>query len=441
MSYLYLLLIVEVVLLLIIAIVTKADFTSPGFITLFMFILSTLCVIWNEDYWRVQFTYKTFKIISSGLFIIVFVEILVSMIAASNSKRVWSDREDYAKTKEYDIPVLTQVFFSIIFTAMTLVYIIAIVRAGGNSSLLANIGAVHNDTEIEVGTIPTICIRILRLSAFPFLFFFINNVLRCKGKILKNILLLVPVLDSLIAVFFSGVRSTFMYYIIAAIFYSVMLTRFQNGWKQVKLRKYLKHIIFFGGAFIFLFIASRSIVKNREYQTSGIEYLTFYLGSPIHLFNKIVDRTYMAFPTFYTDIPGAHTFKLFYHEMYKFGFIDQKVEDTRFVYVGGSYSGGGNVYTFFGPSYHDFGLIGMLVYVAIFYLIFNYIYYKCFRYNSSICKNIPWLVLFGAYYHYVFMTFYSALTCQFKLQTILEMMILVIIFKELPKLKIRMRKW
>ena len=438
-SYLYLLLFTEIILLILTMLITSFDFVSPGFITIFMFILSTICVIWNEDYWNVRFTQQTYNIVTLGLAVIVVVELFIKNILSQQRKNVWIDQKEFARREGYRINIGTQATMALIFTIMMIIYVSAVVRAGGSSSLLNNIGVVHTDVEIDVGIVGSICIRVLRLGAFPFLFFFINNVVCCKKKILNNILLLVPVLDAMIAIFFSGVRSTFMYYIIAVLFYIVMLQRFRYGWKEIKWRKYIKHIIIFGGLFIVFFVGSRSIVKNHGFTSTGMEYITFYLGSPLHLFNKIVNNTTLAFPTHYSNIPGAHTFKWFYQEIYKFGLIDTYVEDTRFVAVGGGYYGGGNVYTIFATPYHDFGLFGMLIYVALFYAVFNYIYYKKFKYNQKVSNSLESLMLFGSYYYFVFMSFYGTMTAQLKLQTILEMAVIIVIFRLLYTVKIKLR--
>ena len=93
------------------------------------------------------------------------------------------------------------------------------------------------------------------------------------------------------------------------------------------------------------------------------------------------------------------------------------MEETYFVAVGGGYHGGGNVYTIFGPSYHDFGFAGTMVYTAVFYAVFNFFYYKCFRYGIYIAKSHSALVL--------------------KLQTLLEMAVIVVLYKYIPRIKIR----
>ena len=80
MNYLYLLLITEIVFLLIHMAATKLDFTSPGFVTLALFILSTVCVIWNEDYWDVEFHPLTYWLVTAGLAVAIGVELIIKLL-------------------------------------------------------------------------------------------------------------------------------------------------------------------------------------------------------------------------------------------------------------------------------------------------------------------------------------------------------------------------
>lgn len=436
MNYLYLLLITEIVFLLIHMAATKLDFTSPGFVTLALFILSTVCVIWNEDYWDVEFHPLTYWLVTAGLAVAIGVELIIKFLFQIQKRKVWIDQPKFAEFKGYQISVPVQFISAILFTGMMIIYVIAVVRAGGNDDLLTNIGVVHNDVEIEVGTLPTICIRLLRLEAFVFLYFFVCNVFVCRQRFAQNAMLLVPVLAAWTAIFFSGVRATFMNYLIAVFFYSVMLRRFKTGWKTVKLRKYFKFILIFGSVFVLLFIATRTIIKNHEFESTGFEYITFYLGSPLHLLDKLLQDTTQAFSTHYAELPGAHTFRLFYEELRKFGLISIEVEKTRFMAVGGDFYGGGNVYTLFGTTYHDYGFGGTMVYTGILYGVFSFVYYKAFRYCRYIGRSLTTLVVYGAYYYFIFMTFYTAMTCQLKIQTFLEMAIVVLMYKFLPRIKL-----
>lgn len=439
MNYLYLLTITEILLLLCIVKFTSMDFTSPGFITVAMFLIASFCVIWNEKYWDVEFVWHTYYVVTASLILIVLVEFLIKN-RLGKCRRIWIDQQVFIESASYNIAFGTKVIFLFLTTLFMLIYVITVVWIGGtNTSVLKAIGVVHNNSEINVGVLPTACARLSRLICFPCLFIFIYNLVKCKEKLQKNVWLLLPIFESFVTVFFSGVRSTFLYYFFAAFFYTVMLQRFKLNWKKVDLKKHIKLIIIFGIIFVTVFVESRSIVKNREYTSSGIDYVTFYLGSPLHLLNKIIDDTTLALPTYYNSLPGAHTFKWFYQELSKFGLVTTEIEATRFMHVGGGYYGGGNVYTIFLYPLHDFGFIGMLVYIVLFYAFFDYLYYKYFRFNRSIINSLTPLMIYGSYYYFVLMSFYVSMTAQIKLQTILEMVLTVTVFKLLIKLRIRFK--
>ena len=439
MNYLYLLLILEGILLIFVASYTKLDLTSPSFITITMFLLSTVCIILNEEYWDVHFLPKTYFAVFGGLFLIAILEFFIKRM--TYRKNVWIDQQTYIARGSIYFDFGVKILFLTITTIFSLIYIVSVIRTGGQNSgnLLGAISIVHTDEEASVGLLATICVRMMRLICYPCLYYLTYNVIVCREKLISNIWLLLVILEAFLVIFFSGVRSTYLYYIFAGVFYTVMLQRFKKGWREVKLKNYIKPIAIFLGIFVAVFIGSRTIVKGHDFTSTEIEYFTFYLGRPLHLFNKIIDDTTAAFPTHYNNILGAHTFKWFYQELYKFGLISTNIEATNFSYVGGGFYGGGNVYTMFSYALHDFGYIGMYIYIALLYFIYDWIYYKKFKYSSSITTKGVTLMVFGSFYYIILMTFYGALTNQMKLQTILETLIMVVIFKYLPKLRCRKR--
>lgn len=435
-NYLYLLMTIKIILLLFVVKYTHMDFTSPSFITILMFLISTLCIIWNEDYWEVSFLPQTCFVVAGGLLLIVFLELLIKNIYYK--KNVWLDKDIYANAVPIYFDTVVKLLFFTMTTLMTAIFVFSVIRAGGVNygSVFDAISIVHVDDEVSTGILGIICARMMRLITYPCLFFFTFNVFLCGEQLKKNLWLILVILESFIVIFFSGVRSTYLYYIFAGFFYTIMLQRFKNGWRKVDIKKYIKPVIFLGSAFLAIFLGSRTIVKGHDFTSTGLEYITFYLGSPLHLFNKIIDNTTAAFPTNYTNIIGAHTFKWLYQEFYKFGLMDTYIEATNFNYVGGGFYGGGNVYTMFAYTLHDFGYFGMYICILFLYYIFISIYYKRFRYCDYIGGQITRLMVFGSFYHIIFMTFYGILVSQLKLQTIFETIIMIFVFRYLPKIRI-----
>ena len=431
MSYLYWLLIVEVSLLILSCCVTSMDFTSPSFITVIVFIIATLSIIYNKVYWRVTFTKETFLLVSLGLFTIVFVEMIIKTYYNLNVKRdsIWIDQKEFIEAAPYYVPNHLKVIFLMFSTVCMITYVIGVIKTSGMQAFSVQaIGVVHLDEELEVGTVGNIAGRISKVICFPSLFIFLHNIIKYNKSVRQNIWLLIPVINSCIYMFFSGARSMYLSLIIAALFYSVIFRRFKLGWYKVKIKKYIVPIIIMAFIMTLVFVGTRDIVKNKEYTTTPLQYLTYYIGSPLYLFDKIIHNTQIAFPVHYKNYPGYYTFTWLYSELKKIGIINYQFQDVQFVYIGGSFKGGGNVYTIFSNPYHDFGLIGMLIFIALFYGLYCVLYYKYFRYNRKISKSIIPLLMFGNYYYFVVLSFYTAMTVQFRTQIILEMIISMVVF-------------
>lgn len=438
MNSLYILFIGEFFLLLWVLTFTKTDIICPSFITVLMFFLSTVCIMWNEKYWGVEFKIKTTLVVLFGLFLICFLEYFVKILYVKKSYYIWKDKTDYFQFTSMEMSKGMGVIFTFFTTLLMVIYILGVFRSGGTTSLLKAIGVVHNNSESSVGLLPTIAIRILNKIAYPCVFIMAYNAV--KGNLKRNMWLLIPTIESCIGIFFSGVRSTFMYVIFAFIVYYIIFYRFKNGWRSVKLKTYIKPLFIMTVIFLIVFVGSRSIVKNREYTSSILEYITFYLGSPLHLFNRIIDNLDMGLPLAQGSYVGTYSFTWLYQELYKFGILGKDTIDaTRFVAVGGSYYGGGNVFTIFSSAMQDFGLFGMYVYILVIYYLILRCYYKNFKYNRFIKKSEIKLLVFGYFSNYYLMAFYCALSKQFKIQTILEIFIMIVVYKCLMKYKVKFK--
>jgi oligosaccharide repeat unit polymerase len=433
MNYLYLLLATEFFLLTFAFVITKMDYISPSVVTCAMFTLSTLCVIYNETYWDVHFTGMTYVVVSSGLLVIILTEFFVQNV--TKRKRYWIDIEKKRQETSVEVSNILYEVFIIFCVILTFVFIREIRRLGGFG--LSAISNVKNDDDLNISVVAKIALRIMRGVPYPCLYIFAHNVILCGDKIKNNIKLLVPVLLSLIVIFFGGSRAPYVYIAIAMVIYILMFDRYKNGWRNVDVRKYIKYIIPAIVIFMFVFVWTRSIVKGHEFSSTPLEYITFYFGSPIHLLNKILPNTSYTFKNY--TLFGANCFTLFYEELYKFGLVKEYIpfNDTSFIAVGGGFVGGGNVYTMFANSYHDFGFLGMLLFCCIFYGIIDYVYYAKIKYNKCLCNHDTTLLVYGFLYYLVFLNFYTTMSAFLKFQTILEILVMVMIYKMLKKLKFK----
>lgn len=433
MNWIYLLGIYEIGLILIILWYTKSDYTSPAFITVGMFLLATLCTIFNINYWNVNFSSSAFLLIVSGLSVLTIVEILIS----SNISKGYAWIDFPVARYGNPIEVSRGTLFLISSTCFFMMgyYVAAVWRKGGGG--LASISRLKYDTEISVNSLARLSNRVLRVVAYPCLYIFFNNVIWCKQKIRKNIKLLIPVSFSAVSILFSGTRGPYLYMIFTSIIYVAMFERYKNGWRKINLNRYLKPLIIFVVIFLVGFYSTSSITKGRSTSFTFIQYFTYYLGSPVHLLSKLMDNLSKGYPKQYS-IPGVNVFTSLFEELYNWGIFKEEVHlgQTGFIYVGGSFDGGGNAFTMFGAIYNDYGFFGSLVFVGIFYGIIDLYYYKKIKYRRRLIPQGLSLLVYGYFSFLVFMNFFVCSVIYLKVQTIIEVLVMVTIYQILSHLRL-----
>lgn len=434
MNFIYLLLFSETVLLFIIMISSKMDYSSPAFITVSMFILSTFCATYNVELWDVHFSLKAYFYVMAGLNMVAIVDYLSRRIY-HKTQLVWIDRPTVCNSKPIRINGGVRLTFNICVFLMMVYFVLTIMRFGGGG--LSAISVVKFADDLKIPAAAKACLRILRVIQYPCLFIVMFNMIVCGDKFKKNIGLVLPIFFSCIVIFFSGSRGPYTYMIFASYIYMVMFERYKHGWRNIDIKKYIKPIIIAVIVFLFIFFGTRTIVKGYAISETATQYITFYFGSPIHLLSKLLDNPTKAYPHAYS-IPGANVFVSFFEELYKFGLFNEEIHlgQTGFMYIGGKAVGGGNAYSMFGSIYNDFGYVGAVVFVGVFYWIVNYFYYKKIKYSKSIIRHQVDLLIFGYFSYLIFMQFFVNTVIYLKMQTLLEVLVMVVTYKILIKVRI-----
>lgn len=438
MKLIALLLLWEVALLLITIVNTSFDYTSPTFISLTMFILSTMSYVLNFDRWDVTFYDETLIVMVFGLTTMVLVESLV--------KSYYDKKNNGFCVVEYEKAWInngTMKFFILVSSLMMmLIYILDVNRIGARiniSDMISVIGAVKQ-SEYHTGFIATICLRVGYALSNVYGFIFCHNTIISKQKLHKNLYLLLSMLAGIISSFYSGSRGMMLGTIFGFIFYLIVCSRINKGWKEIKLRKNMKYIIPAIISFFLIFFISRNVVKNRQYSSSLFEYITYYLGNSQQLLNLALKDTKIPFPI-ESNLPGLYSFQFLYNELSNLKLVSIPSHiSSQFMHLGGGITQRGNVYTIFGEPYHDFGFVGMLLYVSTFFYFFCYFYYKYIRYWNNTKKNKRVLLVFGSQYYLIFFTFYLAPTIWIKVQTLVTILISIIVYTIVTKYKFVLRK-
>jgi oligosaccharide repeat unit polymerase len=385
----------------------------------------TIAVILNIEYWKVLFSWKAYLIVISGLVVISITEMLI-MHWFSNKNATKLNNTARLLLQPISVSHISCMIWAAISIVLTLIVITETDNLGGITLVKVN-------EDLDLSTIGKIALRIDKCIAYPSLFLLTTNTIRYRRKRMNNKILVIPIVSYIIVTIYRGSRGPIFYLIITAIFYILINDKLNNRMRRININKYIIPIIISLSVFLVLFVGVRSLVKGKEYTSSGYEYITYYLGSPLHLFNKAIDDFEFVYRKY--DIKGASVFPSFYRELSNWGLLHKtgNLNDSGFLYIGGNFVGGGNAYTMFSAPYYEFGFIGMLFFFTVHYGIFCLIYYKYIIYKSNLCNDII-ILIYGSLYFFLFMGFYVTTSVYLKSQTILECFIMVFVFKQLTSL-------
>jgi len=409
------------------------DILSPSVVTNTVFLISGFCVLFNYSYWNVVYNLQAALIIILGLILIILVELLV---------KSFKNKLNYRKNKNRKIniiiiPKYLLLIINVVLIVLFSIYIITTIKLGlsiGATGFLI-FGAVKESTEVSISGFPLICYDLCYFTGFVFIYLFLNNVIKIKNGIRKNLFLLIPIIIGIFSVLAMGARGPIMQYLVCFIFLLVSLYR-----RRYRISINIKRSIFFKiilSTFIFLilFYGVREIVKGRTNSSSFLQYITYYMGSPLYLFSSFIKNTSSVYSGY--SYFGVATFTNFYGSLYDWGLVDFPVSTLNFLSINGGISGG-NEFTIFMRPYYDFGLIGMLIFLFLFYSMFNFFYY--FKLKDQTKLDDSGLLIYSMYFYMVVMSFYYCFTCQdFRLQTIIIIIYVVLLYKFILKVSTKIK--
>lgn len=410
--FVYLLLFTEIMLWGFAWIRFKGDFISPSIVTLSFFIVSTACFCYNLNNWIVDFGFYAYTFFTTAFVLMISVESFIS------NHKVVINKNHF---KNYKIPV-GQTFFRlyilkpwdfflfIFFFALSVFYIYRVYSSGvalGAASFFSSIG--YNKEFGEYDTIARLCFNLVRFTSYIYIVIFCNNFFTCKGKLQDNWKEFFLIFTTVILAFFSGQRSVMIIYI-ASFVVAIGISIFNrtHNTKNVDLKKLFKKVLRFGIVLILLFYYSANIVKGTDKEHAFVSYLTYYFGSTVCLMGRIIydpSLCHMPFVGFF----GEKTFQGFWRDMYSFGIVDALPAERRYINMGDPNMPirAGNEYTFFCGPYIDFGYVGALLFVVLFYLLFSYLYYWKIRKNSNFRNKSIITAIYIFLFAMVAMAFYQ----------------------------------
>ena len=276
----------------------------------------------------------------------------------------------------------------------------------GATSFFSSIG--YNKELGDYDTIARLCFNLVRFSSYIYIVIFCNNFFTCKEKIQDNWKEFFLIFITMILTFFSGQRGVMATYIVACVVAAgISIFNHTKGTKNIDSKKFFKKVFCCGLVLILLFYSSANIAKGTDIERTFVDYLTYYFGSGICLMGRIIYNPELC----HTPLEGyfgEKTFQGLWRDMYSFGIVDTLPAEKLWINMGDPNipTRAGNEYTFLCGPYIDFGYVGALLFVILFYLFFSYLYYWKIRKNPNVRNKFMMTSIYIFLFALVALSFY-----------------------------------
>ena len=383
MGNLIILLIFELFLFFIAFYFSQQDIMAPSCMFCIMFIISTTFAILNINNWNAGFDFNTTILISTGMLSFVVAEIFFRYCFCGQLHGT------YSITEEYDsAPILIKSWvldLIILFDILVIfLYLRSIMNAVGGSMTSINsyfhayrvmgiISMEDGGTSITSGPINS-ALRFVTGFGYMSAFMLMRNFVQKNAKAFDQIKYLLIAILSVLPSMMTGGRSGILRILAALLILYYICWHQKNGWIRNLSWKYVRIglIAFFILAPTFYFSLG---LLGRATNRTLTDYISDYLASSIFLLDQ-----YLISPTKCTYW-GEESLYGVRKVLAALGIGENSTKyNLEFRNLG---IGRSNVYTFFRRPLHDFGYIGMYIFVILIAFFFAWIYYKGYVTTNS----------------------------------------------------------
>ena len=413
MLFLIALLFVELLLWLSAFVLSQKDILAPSVMMCNMFVISTGFALINIDNWEVDYHIETFFIISTGI-LVFLMGVFISHLIFQNVQMNVSPYKT-GKNVNYNNGQI-QTWKLVIILCMGIVSIIwyyfeirRIVKAYGYNvhNLFASyriittyILAKRSDSTIQMTSF--VLNQLIRLTYSAG---YVASYILIKARVSKrsqlqepsriNIILLRCILIlSIIPGFMGAERNQFLQILVAVMVFYYILWHQENGWGRDISWKFIRIGIVGVVVGIPIFYQLLRLV-GRSTALSAFESGSVYLGSSIPLLNMYIENPVEPPRVFGEEtLLGVHQF------LANLG-VDTYVKNRHLEFRHLNSYTESNIYTFFRRPLHDFGYVGMYIFVALVGIFFGWFYYGKIK-NKQRTKRLEyWIIVYGYFYYWI----------------------------------------
>ena len=375
--------------------ILKRDILSPASITSLGILAATFFSYLEEDSWDIQLDTITIIVIFCGLLIASFSEDClkrrIKIFGFGKAESLYVKNNFCINKRIYNC-LLTICFISFCL------YIYNAYRVGiSNGGVGLNAFAYMKNAYLtgngnRMNPIIRQGYKLVMAMAYISAFCVVYNIVLCKIKFKENIIYILSIIMGVIITIASGSRTEMLRIVFAVLLDFSIVWRESKKWEKNINKKSNRFIIGKAIPFVLMivFVAffSKTVVKTADVELSAtksvIYYVAYYIGSPIAVLNTKLTTGFYSSNILFPARNNVNTF----------------------VYLG-KLNYGGNVSTLFGNKMLECGLIGLVSYVFLIYILFGY-FYNVYLLNSySSYRRNRMVIVYSFFYYVVAMAYYS----------------------------------
>ena len=394
MSYIYTLLLIEIILLFFAYYINGRDIMAPSSVMCIMFIISTVAaILWGKDF-GIVFSFETFGIITTGIFTFSVVEIVFRYIF--QKKHMESGTKRYDKSfSAITVPkwVINALFvFAIAFVVWDTYHTLK--TYGGVGAVVRRFSAHYIYAE-KVDIVQFAMSKIAEMSGYIAGFILLQRILAKEKGLFVNIKLIFIAIASQSSSVLSASRGSILRFAVGILVEYYVLWHQKNGWNRNASGKFIRVGVVCVVIGIPIFYYSLQWMGRTAGTATLGDHTLKYLGSSIWLFDDFVKH-----PTYATHF-GEESLIGVNRILKRFLGLDMYLRDSNLEFRTMSPGHSSNVYTFFRRPLHDFGYMGMLVFTALVALLFSWMYYKKIKWRKRSVNVDCWSMIYGYFFYWI----------------------------------------
>ena len=403
------------------------DLFAPPTMVCITFVFSTLCALYNETKWALDFSFQTTLVLLTGIGTFLLGGIIGVFLANGRKMNRFSFSHQVYPAQFIDISkvrILMVIAFQL--TILVLLYRHMTQTVGFIGLSWADIMSIYRQQSMHTLAddmtmrIPWLLSQSLVLcNDISMIFcYIVGNNLATKKKF--SFIYWIPVILGMVLILMRGYRGGVINLWIAILIVWYTIQRRSDGWKysqnaSMMIRKMAVSVL----VLMVLFSGVRELVGREKTETSALDYVTFYGGCSIAALDQYLRDPYDNNPY---NIWGKETFYFLNQNLLAWrGITEQR---TFFAERGWAVTNNGtvvgNVYTAMRQPIEDFGYIGLPIVMSVMGCFYAFFYCKTrIKHGTgkidfsllvySSCAHSFFVYFFSTYYTFISTTFIKEL--------------------------------